>query len=334
MHINYTTPEEFLEDASFIGWLTGADKTHTAEWSEWIKTHPDQQPLVNTATAMFRDLFVEEGISANQLQHAETRLQQVLAPAAGTVPLYRKWMGVAVAAVVTAVIAGSIFLLRDNAAKPFIKTDYGQTSNKILPDGSEVMMNANSTIEYSKGWQEGKDREVWLTGEAFFHVKKTPGRSRFIVHTGKVDVIVTGTRFNVENRDSGMHILLTEGSVTLQTKDGQEVHLKPGDYALLDASNHLQMKSAKEENVLAWKEHKLVFDNTPMTDVVAAIEQEYGLQVKLADEATGKQTVSGILPNDSLDVLLQSLEGLMYKVTRDKDTITIAQPDCCKQMNK
>ncbi len=49
-------------------------------------------------------------------------------------------------------------------------------------------------------WKEGTSREVWLKGEAFFHVSKTPTKARFIVHTERFDVVVTGTQFNVMNR--------------------------------------------------------------------------------------------------------------------------------------
>ncbi|RFM27679.1 FecR family protein [Deminuibacter soli] len=326
MDIKYTTPEAFLEDAGFIGWLTGTDTAQAKAWGEWMNAHPEMQPVADAAARIFNELHVPETVAESQVNQAEARLQQALRGTGKTVNLYRKWIGIAAAAAVLAVVAAGFFLYRNNTPNPLLQTSYGQTTSKVLPDGSEVMMNANSTIEYTNGWQDGKDREVWLKGEAFFHVKKTPNKSRFIVHTGTVDVIVTGTKFNVDTRDSLMHILLTEGSVTLKTNDGQEIHMKPGDYALLDSQHHLQLKTAREESVLAWKEHKLVFDNTPIKDVVTAIEQQYGLHVKLADEATGRQTVSGILPNDSLDVLLQSLEGLTYKITRDQDTITIAKP--------
>src|ERR1043166_3391835 len=128
-----------------------------------------------------------------------------------------------------------------------------------------MILNANSKAELSEDWKDGKDREVWLHGEAFFKVTKTPHRSRFIVHTDNLDVILTGTQFNVLHRDGKTAVLLTEGHVIIRTKDGKELAMNPGDYVEM-GDQMVERKQAKEENILAWKENKLAFDNTPLTE--------------------------------------------------------------------
>jgi ferric-dicitrate binding protein FerR (iron transport regulator) len=325
MEILYTEPEEFLADPAFIDWVTNKQGPHTADWDAWLAAHPEKQALISEAVALLQQLSIQEQVPEAQVDAATQQLAASISRGK-VVPFYRsrRWQAVTAAAVLL-LVAGMVWFTRYQA-KNAITTSYGQISSRLLPDGSDVVLNANSTLAYSKGWTEGCEREVWISGEAFFHVKKTANKSRFVVHAGKVDVIVTGTQFNVQNRDGGTNILLTEGSVLLQTADGQQVQMKPGDFATLDNSR-LRLKETKEEKVLAWKEHKLIFDNTPMREVVTAINQHYGVNIKLADETIGSQTISCILPNDNLDVLLQSLEATMaYKIARKEDTIVIGRP--------
>ncbi len=146
--------------------------------------------------------------------------------------------------------------------RPEVKTEYGQIGRQQLPDGTEVVMNANSSMTWAIGSQDGPDREVWLKGEAFFHVRKTPLKSRFIVHTDHFDIQVTGTQFNVVNRPSRDNILLREGSVILHAPDGGKLDmLVPGDFVEFDGGQ-LQKKAAADDSLTAWKDQKLKLNNT------------------------------------------------------------------------
>ncbi|RYZ26433.1 MAG: hypothetical protein EOO10_15555 [Chitinophagaceae bacterium] len=160
-----------------------------------------------------------------------------------------KWWMSAAAAVLL-LITGAIFWNNSKKSQLKLNTAFGQIASHKLPDGSEVMLNANSKLAMNESWKGGEDREVWLEGEAFFHVKKTSAKDRFIVHTNGADIIVTGTQFNVVNREGESNVLLKEGSVTLKTKEGQLIKMLPGDFISLN--NNLPQKETKpEEKVLA-----------------------------------------------------------------------------------
>lgn len=224
--------------------------------------------------------------------------------------LYERQVWIAAASLLLILITAGWFITRYFIpGKPELRTDFGQIKENQLPDGTLVTMNANSNLSYSPNWKDGKDREVWLNGEAFFHVSKTPLKSRFIVHTSRFDIMVTGTQFNVVNRREKVNVLLKEGSVVLRSRDGKELNLEPGDYAEYNCNNQLEKKAVRHETVLAWKEQKLFFVKTPLRELVTIINDQYGVRVKLADIATGDKTISGILPNNNLDVLLKSLEA-------------------------
>jgi ferric-dicitrate binding protein FerR (iron transport regulator) len=237
-----------------------------------------------------------------------------------------RWMA---AATVLILLTSGLLLTRFfRSRRPEVRTEYGQVSQQHLPDGTEVIMNANSRLTYSSGWEDGTDREVWVNGEAFFHVTKTPLKSRFIVHTDQFDVIVTGTQFNVVNRNHEANVMLQEGSVIINTKDGKTLHMVPGDFVEFKNTRQLEKIQVKDDSLLAWREQKLVFNKTPLKDIATIINEQYGVPVKLAvgEECPYMQTVSGIMPNNNLDVLLQALVATSeFNVTRasGNDTITI-----------
>jgi transmembrane sensor len=322
----FQSVEEVLTDELFQVWYFKTDAQKAAAWEQWLKQHPSQQEMVNEAVACMKTIVIREHeIPAAQVEASGQRLMNSLSNASTPViqmqPRRRNWWWSAAAAVLL-VIAGT-YLWTSLSGQSSIKTAYGQVTQKQLPDGSEVVLNANSSISYSEGWEKGKEREVWVKGEAFFHVKKTANKSRFIVHTNEMDIIVTGTQFNVVSRSDKSSVMLTEGSVFIRTRDGKETKLVPGDFVEL-FNSQLEKKPMKEEAVLAWREKKIVFDNTPLSEVIRQIKEHYGENVTIADEALAHKTITGMMPNDNLDVLLKSLEAILEcTVVREDGRIII-----------
>ncbi len=329
MHASFQEPEELLAEESFYNWYLKCDEASIAQWDSWIKENPANEALAGQAVAILKALPLREtAVPAAQVEAAYQRLQaasyKLQEDEGGRVVHLRArrwWM--AAAAVVILAAAGLGILKYTGFFAPTVETQYGQIKEERLPDGSEVTLNAHSKISYFNEWKDGKDREVWINGEAFFHVKKTPQKSRFIVHTGRFDIIVTGTRFNVINRDGITNVLLQEGSVIVRSKDGREIYMKPGDFVEVNDS-FVGKKPADPVTITAWKERKMVFDSTSMTDAARMIETDYGVQVVLADSNTTYKPLTGILPNDNLDVLLTALEATQdFKVERNGNTIVI-----------
>jgi ferric-dicitrate binding protein FerR (iron transport regulator) len=236
------------------------------------------------------------------------------------------WRWVAAASIIVA-LAGALIVMRvRSAGERQLVAPYGQLMVQQLPDGSEVTINANSRIRYANNWKDGGEREVWMDGEAFFHVRKTPDRSRFVVHTDRFDVVVTGTQFNVVSRPHNANIMLREGSVVLHGRDGQQLDMSPGDFVQWDGKN-LSQREAQRDSVLAWKERKLFFDKTPLKEVVNIIEDQYGVKVQLPDPSLGDSTITGIMPNNDLEKLLQALQATKnFDVTHSDGSIQIRIP--------
>jgi len=327
MSKNYAGVEDLLSDESFLSWYFRTDIRAMQQWEQWIALNPHSRERVDQAFAFLHAVQLEEaGMSPGQITLAESRLLEKIRAAekrtAGVRTINpRKWW---MAAASVFVLALGFFAGRQLwSPRPSLHTTYGEIRDNRLPDGSEVVVNADSRITWSPGWKDGKDREVWLSGEAYFHVTKTPQHSRFIVHTDHFDIIVTGTRFNVVNRQDKANVMLKEGSVTLHTTEGRELKMIPGDFVEYHPSQ-LEKKALRTDSVLAWKEHKLLFNNTPIRDVAQIIREHYGIHVSLTDPSVGDSTVFGIMANDNLDVLLQALQATNdFDVVRSGDSVII-----------
>lgn len=327
----YMEPEDLLSDETFLSWHFKTDPVAERRWDRWMASNPERYELVQQAVELLESLRMEEAeFSEERVRSVEKTLFAKIEeadrekPGAGVFSLFSGGRWIAAAGVVL-LAAAAFFLFRSWVpGKPELKTTYGEIKQQKLPDGTEVFINANSKVSYSGEWTDGRDREVWIRGEAFFHVRKTPLKSRFIVHADRFDIIVTGTKFNVVNRAGRASVMLQEGSVTIHTAGGREIHMVPGDFVQIDA-DEMRKAPAKNDSILAWKERKLVFDNTPISEVVRIIKDHYGVNIELANGAIGDKTISGILPNDNLDVLLQALDATMqFAVIRQGDRITIA----------
>ena len=95
---------------------------------------------------------------------------------------------------------------------------YGQQSSLQLPDGTHVYVNAGSQLSFPAVFS-GEKREVYLTGEAFFDVHKDKEHP-FIVNTPDIEIMVTGTEFNVSSYsdDNFTQTVLVEGAVSVRKK--------------------------------------------------------------------------------------------------------------------
>lgn len=336
MSDNYRDPEDLLSDPSFLSWYFKAGKENDRTWEDWMAGHPDRDLLVKKAIILLdATRLPEKEPSPQQLQKAESALLQRIEALSGgealpsSVDEVRKpsiigryrWM--TAAAVLVLLAAGFLITHYVNRSHPEIRTQFGQLTRQQLPDGTEVMMNANSRLSYAADWHDGIDREVWVDGEAFFHVRKTPLKSKFIVHTEHFDIIVTGTQFNVSNRHGADNVLLQEGSVTIRTKDGKTLMMKPGDFVAFDHAAP-ERKIGCKDMLLAWKEQKLILDHTSLSQLATIISDLYGTPVVLEGDSIADRKISGILPNNNLDILLQALEATAeYDVARGDHGIII-----------
>ncbi|GGH56778.1 ferric-dicitrate binding protein FerR (iron transport regulator) [Filimonas zeae] len=208
----------------------------------------------------------------------------------------RVWLrrSVAAAAVIAALLAG-IWLLRgvhkDTAtggiAQAGVKAATRNAEQKyiLLPDSTEVWVNAASTLEFPEQFDK-KVREVYLKGEAFFDVKNAD-RIPFIVHTGDVSTRVLGTSFNIKAYPGQRDVVVAvkRGKVQVVKKDAIMATLEMGQRVQigLDAGISVPaiIKTTKEEDVAVWTTGKLVYDDLPLQMILEDIQRTYNVSIRL-----------------------------------------------------
>ncbi|MDB5200164.1 MAG: hypothetical protein JWO92_2127 [Chitinophagaceae bacterium] len=327
MNDNYSLIEDFIADQSFLSWVFKTNKQDTADWDLWLSNNPAKVKMANEAASIVKLIQIKDiAVSKEQLADAEAKLRISLKPdatSAKVINIKRRKIWYAVAAVLIICLAFGLSFIFTPSEKSQLATTYGEVKKDRLPDGTEIILNAHSTITYGKQWKTGTEREVWIKGEAFFHVKKTANHDKFIVHTDAFDIEVTGTSFNVINTGGKSSIILKEGSVKIHRPGVQEILMKPGD--LVEFSNkQIQKKTITKDDYIAWTDNKLVFDNTSLTEIANIIKEHYGVEVKLKGTNIAEKTITGIMPNNNLEVLLQALNATQdIKVIHIKDSITI-----------
>jgi ferric-dicitrate binding protein FerR (iron transport regulator) len=192
-----------------------------------------------------------------------------------------------------------------------ISTPPGVRSKVVLPDGSTVWLNSESTLKFRVPF-DSFSRDVSLKGEAFFDVKKNPD-APFMVFSGSAQVKVYGTRFNCKAfaEEDKIEVVLEEGKISLNSGGVEkmiEKVLKPGDRAVIDkADSQTKITNEKIEKYIAWHQGKLVFDETPMQEVAVQLARWYGVEVAIDDPKILKYKITTTFDNESLNQVLELL---------------------------
>lgn len=183
----------------------------------------------------------------------------------------------------------------------------GQRLTFILPDSSTVILNSGSEIKYSSDF--GKQRAIWLKGEAFFKVTKNIN-SPFIVHTNDFNVKVLGTEFNVNSNTINQTISLAKGKVNVLLKESKdEINLAPNEELVWNAKTKAVIKRNFDVvKILAWKDNILLLDDIKIKDALPIINQFYGVNFVIKDCAIANQHIKGAFKNQTLDEFITSLE--------------------------
>lgn len=326
------TTDDFLLDDDFIQWVQHPTPDSDAFWQQFLLAYPAQRNNVMEARLLLQHLqFETSHAPATVFNNVWGRLEKSIAlPAPGRVRRLRfpKW---AAAACITAalVLAGAWWY-----AQPVsIRTGYGEMKKITLPDSSIVMLNANSRLRYARQWHSRKIREVWMEGEGYFdvrHLRRNNAQpqpsDQFVVHLQTLHIHVLGTSFNVQERRRQARIVLNSGHIEVDLNDNlSKIALQPGEmlqYAA--AEKKLEKKKVTATNYNAWTSRQLVFNTTPLADVIRTIEDTYGYKVVLQDSLLTKRTISGTISISSEQMLFMALETTFnVKITKEDNTIFI-----------
>ncbi|MDD4515883.1 FecR family protein [Massilibacteroides sp.] len=245
-----------------------------------------------------------------------------------------RWIKYAAAIGLIITIGATIWITGRTPVSPTIKmaeifVPYGDSQSIILPDSSEIMLNAGSLLVYPVSFENSLSRTVYLTGEASFSVRKNPEKP-FIVETNHMSVRVLGTIFTVKSYpgDTCTTATLEEGSVLVKVKetDIEAVILKPEQQLVYShKSNSINIMNIDIELFQLKKTGYLIFENSSFNELMIALERKFNVTIQYnSQKHAGDYYNIKFSPEESLEDALRVLEqliGIHFKI--DKKTVII-----------
>lgn len=215
-----------------------------------------------------------------------------------------------------------------------VTTHRGQKMKVELLDGSRVILNSNSTLEFPEQFT-GNRREVYLEGEAYFEVAHDPAHP-FIVHTRESNTTVLGTTFNIKlTAGHGTQVTLVEGKVDVATlpdksTPAQHITLLPNQQALVkNGDDTIEVREVDISLFVEWKDNVLRFDNMRMDQVATVLEDWYDVDITLEDAALANCTLNATYRKETLKNVLASLSyTLKVKYRQDGRKIVLQGSGC------
>ncbi|MEI6865658.1 FecR domain-containing protein [Flavicella sp.] len=193
---------------------------------------------------------------------------------------------------------------------------YGKRFEVKLSDGTKVHLNAGSSLKYPISFIKGKNRKVFLKGEAYFDVAKD-AKHPFIVNADDMDVRVLGTRFNISSypEDDNINTVLVEGSVSIYKKGElytpeTSTILKPGFMAAWQKNDRkIAIEKADIELATAWVDGKIIFRHTPFDDIIKKLERHYNVKIINNNKVLGKQRFRASFDIEVIEQVLESFNA-------------------------
>ncbi|MCF0072961.1 FecR domain-containing protein [Dyadobacter sp. CY261] len=283
---------------------------------EWESQHPQFTPDADRALAHF-----QAALNGNAEEPCQNTSWE---PTANT--SRKPWVWVAAAAAIAAL--GS-FVFQKQIRYKSLESEPGRTVSYRLSEGTEVLLNSNSTLLVPRFGFSGKTREVYLDGEAEFKVTHTRDNDRFVVKMADdYQIEVLGTEFVAFSRARGKRVFLKNGKVKLQLPEGKQVYMKPGNLFVSGRNGAFEMTAPDDPRpYTAWKEQTFYFDNTLLSDVALQIEEQFDTRVRIPDTLLAQRRIGGIYKAEQADDLLQILSELMeIEIIQKDDHIELTIP--------
>lgn len=203
----------------------------------------------------------------------------------------------------------------------------GQKSKAILEDGTIVWLNSGSSIRYTGNYNK-RNREVELTGEAYFVVSKNK-KLPFIVKSSDLIIKALGTTFNLMAypEDETLAITLIEGKVQVRAPDNKIIYLSHNQQAIYNKlNNNFIIENVDPVFSISWKDNVLKFDNQPLPDILTHLERWYDVRFYYPENLLRDQRFTMTIKTESLREVLELVKistPIKFKIEVDSIYITL-----------
>lgn len=180
----------------------------------------------------------------------------------------------------------------------------------LLPDSTQVWLNAASSLEFPEAFTSGGKREVYLVGEAFFDVKHAE-EMPFLIHTGNVITKVVGTAFNIRAYPDQPDVIVAvkRGKVQVSKNETLVATLTRGQQVIVTATvQQPEVQPAKESGIADWTVGQLSYTSRPFGDILRDLERNYNVTIELIATGLEQEVVTTSFRRDigveeALDIL-------------------------------
>lgn len=329
---------ELLSDQSFTRWVKGnASDPERQRWEAWEQEDPAHRELKKSAESFYQmrmeldpaeDVELQLDSLNERIDKADQEEDSVLI--SKMQPKYRTGgykVAVAAAIVLLLSVVGVLYLYYpagspEQGSEPLFTTvevGYGETSSLKFSDGSQIRLNAKSSLRYSLEQFSSERVEVWLQGEGYFDIASNPAGSKreFIVHTADGNVRVLGTKFNVNTRFQKTSVVLQEGRVEVSRTDSLDTRaarkiMQPGERAIISgSSSDIVLQKVDVGMFTSWIDGEMEFHDTSLNDIITSIEVTYGVTLDVEAPELLDRQITGTIQNPDLQNLLTGLQKIL-----------------------
>lgn len=294
---NTISNEEFDEFLSLLDQVENRNALNPEIKDAWAtyKYHPDTKDLFAQREGLKKKL----DITLNSKNYNVNRRK---------ISMY--WAAASIALLIISTLAIRVY--SSNSLE--FSTDYAEREKVVLPDGSKVELNANSTLKWDENWAVEGVRKVSLQGEAFFEVLHLEEDQEFVVQTADMDIEVLGTSFNVSKRGDVTDVFLEEGSVKIGLKGfpNEEILMKPGERISYSHKTKQIINHEKNNEIASsWRKSVLYFDDKEVGEILEKVSQLYGVEFEYADPELQSMKLNFYVPYKDWDVAKEAFELTM-----------------------
>ena len=312
---------------------------------EWLARHPEDARLVTVLDDALDRVTLgpgaESGIDVEAALASVKARREGMQVVRGHAPRFparssgrRPARWIPVSAIAAGLIAAALLFSRGRfeqratdtttIASRTLTTPVGGRDSLVLPDGSQVTLGPGSRLTIAENFGR-TERRLSLRGEAFFTVVHDATKP-FVVDANGTDIRDVGTAFVVHSDANGVRVAVTEGVVEVKHRAAAPVAtLKAGDAATVSSTGTISARQgAASPDDLAWTRGRLVFRDTPLSDVSEDLFRWYGVQLDLRDPALRRRPLSASFEGDSIQGVLEVISrtlGATYE--RHGDTVVL-----------
>ena len=329
------------QQVSYRTWVALDDQRSAvhAELSEVWKLAKDIGPSIDMEEALQRvyasvrehkttDEQARMIRDGNRATQGRTHVLEATPQARLFLGLPSRWLpqGIGFATIVCSVM---MFAWRTVAVDPGVTRTYttqtGQRATLALGNGLRITLGPRTTLRLDGFGQD--NRTVALDGEAYFDVPRADG-TPFVVRTGNVMTRVLGTTFVVRryHDDRAVRVAVVSGRVSVTTAAPRRpsVTLAAGNVGDIWDSTVTVRTVDSLDGETEWLRDELVFNNTPVTEVLKALTRWYGYEFRYTDTALVRQNVTAWVSTTSLAKALSTLKQVLnVRVSAVGDTVTL-----------